>query len=462
MRLLFGAILKPSMASRGVASWIGSLAESRASHTASPVYGGEVTTNGTSGLTRPELSERYIQGSFFSKTLAGSSGITGTESGLNYTNWVTRLRKDYSARLRLAHRISDNGSLSWPTPNAGTHGDSDSIWQERRAAVREKHGNNGFGLTLRMLTGVWPTPNTPNGGRGASHAEQNGRTYTNKDGQKVQVGLEWETRRWPTPTTVPEAPNQNSNIKDGGYKTMIQASQGLWPTPSPSKDYSRLPLLPSTNGHMCSPKCRRLNPLFVERLMGWPGGWTLLPTGLTDFESSAMESCRSLLPTRSEHCTGEHWNDRPEDLPSVECEISLPSTVGAQELGEGEQAAARDEMPTMPNHPSVDWAEQECADTQILPGSLHESESWNQSGDDSIPTADGREIGEHRPTDGLRDYASSERQQTGQPHREPGSHDDGGAQPGGHDGQPSPCPCLIRANFFNWLRHMRSALSRLG
>lgn len=48
----------------------------------------------------------------------------------------------------------------WPTPDAAASNISDSSWEERRSRCAEKHGNNGFGLTLGMavtLTG-WPTP----------------------------------------------------------------------------------------------------------------------------------------------------------------------------------------------------------------------------------------------------------------------------------------------------------------
>ena len=38
----------------------------------------------------------------------------------------------------------------WPTPNAGPQNDSDSKWRERRKECKERHGNNGFGLTLGM------------------------------------------------------------------------------------------------------------------------------------------------------------------------------------------------------------------------------------------------------------------------------------------------------------------------
>lgn len=86
-----------------------------------------------------------------------------------------------------------------------------------------------------------------------------------------------------------------------------------WPTPNATdgtkapKHYDRGPENPSLPsaaassplgqrkqkpGHTCSAKCRRLNPLFVERLMGWPDGWTLLPTGLRDSAYLATEWSR--------------------------------------------------------------------------------------------------------------------------------------------------------------------------
>ncbi|HRP25375.1 hypothetical protein [Thauera sp.] len=39
----------------------------------------------------------------------------------------------------------------WPTPNAGPQNDTDSRWQDRRAAIKAKGTNgNGFGMTLGM------------------------------------------------------------------------------------------------------------------------------------------------------------------------------------------------------------------------------------------------------------------------------------------------------------------------
>jgi hypothetical protein len=47
-------------------------------------------------------------------------------------------------------RLSATAQLaSWPTPNAGPQNDGDTTWEQRRAILKDKHGNgNGFGLTL--------------------------------------------------------------------------------------------------------------------------------------------------------------------------------------------------------------------------------------------------------------------------------------------------------------------------
>ena len=295
--LLFGAILPPSTATRSVERWIGLLAASRASRIALPVSDKGPTTNGTCGPTPPESSGKSDPASSFWRTFQESQGITTSASGQSYEEWVTQLRKDYSRRLKSAHRIFGNDSLSWATPTA-----------------------------------------QPSASQG--DAEWNGACYRRPDGSKVSTVLTHQTMNWPTPTTAPEAPNQGSNIKDGGYRTLVEASQELWPTatvstgayaygrgnpetpslkldgaartfPTPNanaqkgftstdgkgrasdyKSYSHLPQTTTRPGHDCSLKCRRLNPLFVETLMGWPGGWTLLPTGRTGSESLATGLCR--------------------------------------------------------------------------------------------------------------------------------------------------------------------------
>jgi len=65
------------------------------------------------------------------------------------------------------HRISDSGSIGWPTPNAEHQNDTDSNWEERRAELKEKYGNNGFGMTLSIAAqqAGWATPQAADGGK---------------------------------------------------------------------------------------------------------------------------------------------------------------------------------------------------------------------------------------------------------------------------------------------------------
>jgi hypothetical protein len=87
--------------------------------------------------------------------------------------------------------------------------------------------------TFENESGLWPTPNVPNGGRSCTHVtDWRGRSaYHN--GKKVQVGLEHAVKAWPTPTSSlgtkggRVAPRKS---RHGG--TLIEAvSAAWWPTP---------------------------------------------------------------------------------------------------------------------------------------------------------------------------------------------------------------------------------------
>ena len=95
---------------------------------------------------------------------------------------------------------------------------------------------------------------------------------------------------WPTPLAM--------DINHGGAARrqslkLSDAARAFYPTPaardwkdwdgdgkqSPSRPYSayiRQGLTIAKPGHTCSKRCRRLNPLFAEWLMGWPPYWTLI------------------------------------------------------------------------------------------------------------------------------------------------------------------------------------------
>ena len=293
-RRLFGAISPPSTASPGVESWIASLRESRASHTPRPVSGSVPTTNETSGRPRPGSLVKSSPVSSSWSRLREDYGITSTESGQSFEQWASSLRRDYSQRKRSALPTDAGDSSSWPTPNAGPQNDSDGNWEARRETTKAKHGNNGFGLTLGMAVTHWPTATASDGER------------TSTEFPRGNPTLRGEAVLWPTATATD---GEKESIRYSKGDLHLSGAARLFPTPSvsdvkgwdgPNKAngskrwdaYSRLVQQTSKPGHVCSTSCRLLNPLFVEMLMGWPGGWTLLPLGLRDYEFSVMEWSR--------------------------------------------------------------------------------------------------------------------------------------------------------------------------
>ena len=278
--LLYGMISDPLTAALGVESWIGSLAESLANRIPWRGQKGALTTAETYGPTPAESSEKSSPALSSSKTSPESWATTGSESGQTYKQWATALRKDYSRRLKSGRHTAGSGSLSWPTPNAHLMGEGDSRLLERRQEEKNKGRNgNGFGLTLAASVTHWPTPRV---------------TDTNGVGKHGDGGQDLRTKasRWPTPTSRDHKDNNTQNVPTNHLLGRAVIDHSL---------HSGLQaLLTSTPGHTCSPKCRRLNPLFVEMLMGWPTGWTLLPTGQTDSACSVMELS---LFVRQQHST---------------------------------------------------------------------------------------------------------------------------------------------------------------
>jgi hypothetical protein len=238
--------------------------------------------------------------------------------GETYESWVTRLRADCSLRQKSARAMSASESLSsqWPTPASGlpNDGEEPETWHARAAALKEKHQNgNGAGIPLAIAAkdftaSAWPTPasrdwkgapskpysergggtkgealdsfvqhhwytpNVPNGGR--TLTEDTSPTGMTPDGIKRQVGLENQAKQWPTPTSLSFAESHQPGNSQSMNITLDLASS--------LRDQMTYPV-----GGIPLKERRSLNPLFVEWLMGWPPGWTLL--AWIDLGCSEME-----------------------------------------------------------------------------------------------------------------------------------------------------------------------------
>lgn len=215
IRLLSGMILRPLEAECGVGSWISSLLDFPASPTQSPDGSKATKTSGISGPNSSESSGKSVPPWSSSKTSQNS--LPGFDlSGRNYAQWVTNLRQDSTQRQKSAHPIKDSDYSSWRTPGAsdGEGGVKDYVNNPKyRDAKAPK-------LKLRDQAAVWCTP---------------------------------KSRDW-------RSGKQEQQSRDD-LNIQVHTLQDQKNTPFGTKSSKNTP---------------RLNPLFVEWLMGLPRGWTAL------------------------------------------------------------------------------------------------------------------------------------------------------------------------------------------
>lgn len=297
-----------------------SLPDIHASHLAKPGNEKEPTTNGTSGRILPELSEKSNQDGYSSKMSPGMSRLVRKPCCEKYEIWVSRLRLASLLRKKQAQRMSGSDGTAWPTPMAGTPaqngnnaaGNNDfsrramvlaeqvALWGTPRASDATKGGpNQSFGaggVPLPAQAAQWPTPKALTGGVNCNRAA---RGAGGPDLQEM-------TENWPTPSAMQDTkgdtaqvapriasgkqialahrartfthPDQAINLHgQTSWRDRLQASRQLWALMKSSHGRSIARRL-FRNRHK-----RRLNPLFVEWLMGWPSGHALLSCSETEF-----------------------------------------------------------------------------------------------------------------------------------------------------------------------------------
>ena len=317
---LCGAMSPPSTAGHGAASWIGSLAASRASLTAQPESGSDAKMSAICGPTPGGSSSSAARNGCLSRT--SRACFPRVERSASSTTWnalVSSWRADYSARLKSASRISESACSSWPSPRVTdekgsgpadradrrTRADrldhaAEQIWKTPRVAVgaytRDRGQPGSERPTLEGQAAQWSTPR-------ASDAEKGG---PNQSFGAGGTPLPSQAAHWPTPNArdhfPPHSPERIAAMKALGHgMSDLPDAAAMWRTPTDDSrrggaqsgakrlagghtmnlqdqvmDFPSARPDPETSrdGEPSSPPRRSLNPLFVEWLMGWPPGWT--------------------------------------------------------------------------------------------------------------------------------------------------------------------------------------------
>lgn len=310
MTRLSGAMPEPSTAALGVARWIALLAEFPASLTPSPAGGSARRTSATSGPTLAASSYKRARGSSSSRTSRECSRPAGpSEFGETFADLASRLRSDYSARKRSARAtsVSESSSSRWPTAQARDGDPRGRSPDPSRVGDPKRHGGYNlddwaakFSQEAIPSAKMWPTPAARDfkGANGADHLDNgSGRLHLDQLPNFVE-------HMWMTPRVERGAYTRDRGDHESPRLT-LEGQSRFWTRPSvadtmetrgrqASSLASLLPDRPiSTVGEESSHIRRTLNPLFVEWLMGWPPGWTLL--GLTPPASSSYACSETAL-----------------------------------------------------------------------------------------------------------------------------------------------------------------------
>ena len=296
MRLRSGLISSHSRGESFADWWTSSLAATRASHSPAQANVLEEKTRDTSGRLSQAAFDFFNLESASLRTSRATLPKGCTTSCLTWEDWVIEQRGEFSARLSAARLISGSESLSWPTATARDYRDTGDLSGSDyradgklrkdvlpRAVDLDRRGFYGRPAPAnRNLDGSrqesWPTPVKTDG-----EINQNLARWRERQAIKAERGIdlqrplmiavaqeiEKQAQSWATP----EAKNQV------GYQVGTDGTK--WP-------------------RLGSQVSGKLNPRWVETLMGLPVGWTMpsCPSPVTiapmSCVSSATESCQQL------------------------------------------------------------------------------------------------------------------------------------------------------------------------
>lgn len=209
-------------------------------------------------------------------------------------------RKATDGAVNAAGMPSDDLSSAaayWPTPRAVSGGPE--AGDRKKELLRDASG----GGDLQAAASQWPTPvsGDSRGGSASARAKEQGFRE-----------LSEEAQAWPTPTSTDHKGSTRPGQRVG---QMSEAAEQRFQTPragakGPAGEDST---------HGGQPRGKRLNPAFVEWLMGFPTGWTNLTSlASTDFARWVTRSfrlSRALLSWNWQQSSRTTSDDERSDAP---------------------------------------------------------------------------------------------------------------------------------------------------
>lgn len=281
---LSGRILKPSLHESFVEKYTDSLEDIHANHSVQQASDKEKKTLDTYGHTSSSTSGQLDLFGVFGKMSQDTPRWGYGESCPIWKKKVIELRQVYSQRKKLALHTkgSESSSLrNYPTPAARDYKGTNS-------EEHVLHKSKGFKGHLNQLPNFikygmdnWATPQASDHIEGARTAQESNQKCLGRDLNQMQ--------NWPTP----RAGNPGSRKPGTGGKILAEEAKKSWPTPleddssnvnpSPKRRGGLVAKVVKHNGLQDQEKSNtsgknqgspKLNPNWVEQLMGLSTGWT--------------------------------------------------------------------------------------------------------------------------------------------------------------------------------------------
>ena len=346
---LSGRILKPSHGQSFVTAWTSSLPVIPVSHFQPQESEQEKKTQDISGPSSQTEFGFFAPDSASSRMSKDTSVLASEKSLESWNKLVTRRRGEYSLRVKSGRLTSGSGSSSWPTASVmdTTGGSYKTEWKDGRAVSYHNHTQeNPVAYGAKLSDAVkhgqaapanpstdgsrqglseqspknWQTFAHGTHNRGETPHRQVVKALVNGDKAKTQCltvdqvfaeeikGTSRKTdlgnqvtKAWATPkASDPQHYGPNMRDSAGNYALPAQAVRKQWGTPTArdhksgrgneEREYKELtPMVERTQSG-------KLNPRWVETLMGLPIGWTMpscaspVTIALTSCDSSETES----------------------------------------------------------------------------------------------------------------------------------------------------------------------------
>ena len=352
---LYGRILNPSRGKVFETEWTSLLEATPANHSPQRESEQERMTQDTCGLGSQTEFGFCDQKCASLKMSKDTSRWDSPASLATWKSWVTRCRGEYSLRVKLAHRTSASGCLSWPTTSVAgcvEGGVAANLGMNSKGFFAQRENGTRFGAKLRDVVLNWPTanardwkdsitgthpPSRPNLseqtlGQAVSVAHglpapANHSTNGSRQESSEKSQQNWQTfahgthNRGETPhrqvvrglVTGNKAKTQCLTVDQVFAEEIKGTNKQGWRAPGANKVHPEITeenreqlatrnksnLEEEIAGH-CGTATGKLNPRWVETLMGLPIGWTMpkctqpVTIELTNCDCLETESCQQL------------------------------------------------------------------------------------------------------------------------------------------------------------------------